>query len=91
METESEQFLKCNFSAQKLKEITSFLSYEMESIIDVGIFLEKKKIYWDEEELMLLSLHSEEVLLLFHPPNTSRVISQNQIAKSELPKQSFVL
>lgn len=28
-----------SFNAQKLQDITNFLSHEMENIIDVGIFL----------------------------------------------------
>lgn len=43
------------FSAQKLQDITNFLSHEMENIIDVGIFLEKDKICENEEDLLLSS------------------------------------
>lgn len=43
------------FSAQKLQDITNFLSHEMENIIDVEIFLEKDKICENEEDLLLSS------------------------------------
>lgn len=43
------------FSARKLQDIANFLSHAMENTIDVGIFLEKEKIYWHEKEPLLSS------------------------------------
>lgn len=40
-----------SLSAQKLQGIITFLSQEMENTINVGVFLEKEKICWDEELL----------------------------------------